>query len=199
VRLKLPLLVLWAIAPILLLRLAQLYFGWGIHHVVLGRSTPRPTTSKGSSHDPFPLLLFGLNYGLHCPPLVCGGTREVIAGQVAGLDQMILQLDGKPITEEDGFLLIHVDVVGPILGKGIELLCRTWCGSLVLDQGTHSAWSGVDPQIDDVHGRRCKPCPMEHDDPRVVQWCRRSTRLHLSLKVVALRIEFSKTLYSGVA
>jgi hypothetical protein len=39
-QLELPLLILRAIAPILLLlRSAQLTPRWGIHHVVLGRST----------------------------------------------------------------------------------------------------------------------------------------------------------------
>jgi hypothetical protein len=119
--LVLSLLVLWAIAPILLLRLTYLSCGWGIHHAVLWRSTTIPTTNRGSRHDPLPLLLFGLSTCLHYPLLVYGGTRQVIVGQVGGLDQTDLQLDGKPIVEEVGFLLICVDVVGPILGKGVEL------------------------------------------------------------------------------
>jgi hypothetical protein len=34
---------------------------------------------------------------------------------------MILQLDREPIAEEVGFLLICVDMVGPVLGEGVEL------------------------------------------------------------------------------
>jgi hypothetical protein len=33
---------------------------------------------------------------------------------------MVLQLDGKPTMKEVGFLLILVDIVGPILGEGVE-------------------------------------------------------------------------------
>jgi hypothetical protein len=80
--LELPLLVLWVIAPILLWRAMQLPRRWGIHDGVLCRSTTRPTTSRGSRHDPLHLLLFGHNNGLHCPLLVYGGTRQVIVGQV---------------------------------------------------------------------------------------------------------------------
>jgi hypothetical protein len=95
--------------------------GWGIHHAILGRSTARPTTSRGSRHDPLPFLLLGLSTCLHCPLLVYGGARQVIVRHVGGLDQTVLQLDGKPLAEEVGFLLINVDTVGPILGKGVEL------------------------------------------------------------------------------
>jgi hypothetical protein len=35
---------------------------------------------------------------------------------------MVLPLDGKPIAEEVSFLLIRVDMVGAILGKGVELM-----------------------------------------------------------------------------
>jgi hypothetical protein len=34
---------------------------------------------------------------------------------------MILQLDSEPLVEELGFLLIHVDVMCPILGEAIQL------------------------------------------------------------------------------
>jgi hypothetical protein len=45
--LKLPLLVLWAVAPILLLLwTVQLTPRWGIYHEVLRRSTARTTTSR---------------------------------------------------------------------------------------------------------------------------------------------------------
>jgi hypothetical protein len=79
--LELPLLELWAIAPILLLlRSAQLTLRWGIHHVVLRRSTARTTTSRGSKHHPLPLplLLIGLSNGLHQPLLINGSTRQFI-------------------------------------------------------------------------------------------------------------------------
>jgi hypothetical protein len=46
---------------------------------------------------------------------------KVIIGQVGGLDQAVLHLDGKPFKEEVGFLLIHINMVGPKLGKGVEL------------------------------------------------------------------------------
>jgi hypothetical protein len=35
---------------------------------------------------------------------------------------MVLQLDGEPIVEDVGFLLFRVDMVGPILGEGVELV-----------------------------------------------------------------------------
>jgi hypothetical protein len=88
--LELQLWVLRPVAPILLWRMMQLSCGWGIHHVVLWRSTPRPTTARGSRHDPFPLLLLGLSDGLHCPLLVYEGTRQVIVGQVGGVNQAVL-------------------------------------------------------------------------------------------------------------
>jgi hypothetical protein len=73
------LLLLWAIAPILLLLWSvQLTPRWGIHHAVLRRSTTRTTTACGCSHHPIPLLLIGLNNGLHQPLLVNGCTRQII-------------------------------------------------------------------------------------------------------------------------
>jgi hypothetical protein len=54
--------------------------------------------------------------------LVYGGTRQVIVGHVLELDHTVLQLDGKPLTEELSILHIHVLMVGPILGKGGKLL-----------------------------------------------------------------------------
>jgi hypothetical protein len=35
--------------------------------------------------------------------------------------QTFLQVDGKPFKVEVSFLLIHIDVVWPVLGKGVEL------------------------------------------------------------------------------
>jgi hypothetical protein len=76
-RLELPLLVLWAIAPILLLlRSVQLTPRWGIHHAVLRRSTARTTTASGSKL--YPLLLIGLSNGLHQPLLINGCTHQLI-------------------------------------------------------------------------------------------------------------------------
>jgi hypothetical protein len=76
-RLELPLLVLWAIAPILLLlRSVQLTPRWGIHHAVLRRSTARTTTASGSRL--YPLLLIGLSNGLHQPLLINGCTHQLI-------------------------------------------------------------------------------------------------------------------------
>jgi hypothetical protein len=97
-QLELPLLVLRVIAQILqLLRSAQLSRRWGIHHVVLGRSTTKPTTSRGSRHHPLPFLLFGLSNGLHRPLLINGSTRQVIIEQVGRLYQAILQLMVSPL------------------------------------------------------------------------------------------------------
>jgi hypothetical protein len=80
--LELPLLVLRAIAPIPLLRSVQLSCGWGTNHAILQRSTARPTTSRGSRHDPLPLLLFGLSTCLHGSFLVDGSTSLLVLGQV---------------------------------------------------------------------------------------------------------------------
>ena len=35
--------------------------------------------------------------------------------------QMTLQLDHEPIAEDTGFLLIRVNMVGSVLGEGVEL------------------------------------------------------------------------------
>jgi hypothetical protein len=76
---ELPQLDLWAIDPILLLLWStQLTPRWGIHHVVLWRSTARTTAASGSSHHPLPLFLIGLNNGLHHPLLVNGSTCQLI-------------------------------------------------------------------------------------------------------------------------
>jgi hypothetical protein len=69
--LELPRLESWVIAPILLLLWSmQLTPRWGIHHVVLGRSTARTTTASGSRHHLLSLFLIGLGNGLHHPLLV---------------------------------------------------------------------------------------------------------------------------------
>jgi hypothetical protein len=60
------LLVLWAVAPILLLlELMQRTPRWGIHHVILRRSTTKIITDRGCRHYSLPLLLIGLNNGLY--------------------------------------------------------------------------------------------------------------------------------------
>jgi hypothetical protein len=77
--LELPLLELWAMAPILLLvQSAQLIPRWGIHHEVLRRSTARTTTGRGSRHHPLPLLLIGLSNDVHQPLLINGGARQFV-------------------------------------------------------------------------------------------------------------------------
>jgi hypothetical protein len=93
----------------------------GIHHVIFQRSTDRSTASKESRHDPLPLPLFDVSTCLHRPLLVYGSTCQVIVGQVGGLDQMVLQLDGEPLVEHVSFLLFPADMLGPILGEGVEL------------------------------------------------------------------------------
>jgi hypothetical protein len=111
-QLELPLFVLWAVVLILLLLgSTQLSRRWGIQHAVLGRSTARPTSAGGSWHCPLSLLFLSLSNGLHCPLVINGGTRQVIVGQVGGLYQVVLQLDGKPIVIEVGFLLICIYVI----------------------------------------------------------------------------------------
>jgi hypothetical protein len=77
--LELPRVELWVIAPILLLLWSmQLTPRWGIHHVVLGRSTARTTTASGSRHHPLLLFLIGLSNSLHHPLLVDGCTCQLI-------------------------------------------------------------------------------------------------------------------------
>jgi hypothetical protein len=65
------LLLLWAVAPELWWRSAQLSHRWCIDHAVLQRSTTK-TASGGSWHGP--LLLFCCFTGLHGALLVNGGT-----------------------------------------------------------------------------------------------------------------------------
>jgi hypothetical protein len=77
--LELSRLKLWAMAPILLLLWStQLTPRWGIHHVVLQRSTARITTASGSRHHPLPLFLIGLSNDLHHPLLVNGCTCQLV-------------------------------------------------------------------------------------------------------------------------
>jgi hypothetical protein len=79
---ELPRLDLWVIDPILLLLwLTQLTPGWGIHHVVLWRSTARTTTASGSRNHPLPLFLIGLSNGLRHPLLVNGCTCQLVVRQ----------------------------------------------------------------------------------------------------------------------
>jgi hypothetical protein len=78
-QLKLLRLKLWVMDPILLLLwLMQLTPKWGIHHVVLRRSTAKTTTAHGSRHYPLPLFLISLSNGLHHPLLVNGCTCQLV-------------------------------------------------------------------------------------------------------------------------
>jgi hypothetical protein len=87
--LELPRLELWAIAPIMLLLWStQLTPRWGIHHVVLGRSTARTTTASESRHHPLSLFLIGLSNGLHHPLLVNGCTWQPIVQQAREMHQL---------------------------------------------------------------------------------------------------------------
>jgi hypothetical protein len=95
--LDLPWLELWATAPIqLLLWSTQLTPRWGVHYVVLGRSTARTTTASGSRHHPLSLFVIGLINGLHHPLLVDGYTHQFVVRQAGELYQVLLQVDGEP-------------------------------------------------------------------------------------------------------
>jgi hypothetical protein len=110
--LELPLLELWAIAPVLLLlQLAQLAPKWGVHHAVLRRSTARTTTASGSRHHFLSLFLIGLSNGLHHSLLINSCTCQFIVRQTGELYQTLLQVDGEFCTIQVGLLLIRVDVV----------------------------------------------------------------------------------------
>jgi hypothetical protein len=99
-------------APILLLMWStQLTPRWGIHHVVLWRSTARTTFASRSRHHPLPLFLIGLNNDLHHPLLVNGCTRQLIVRQAREMYQALLQMDGEPRTAQVGLHVIRVDVV----------------------------------------------------------------------------------------
>jgi hypothetical protein len=89
--LELSRLELWAKAPILLLVWSmQLNPRWGIHHVVLWRSTARTTTASKSMHHPLPLFLIGLSNGLHHPFFVDGCTCQLIIQQAREKYQALL-------------------------------------------------------------------------------------------------------------
>jgi hypothetical protein len=75
----------------------------------------------------------------------------------------------------------------------------TRSGSLAPSPGTPLACGVEDPPRDDDHGRWCGNRPMEPNDRRVVRWCRRPTRIQLSLDVVGLHIEYSDTPYTATA
>jgi hypothetical protein len=77
--LEFPRLELWATAPILLLLWSmQLTPRWGIHHVVLGRSTARTTIASRSRHHLLPLLLINLSNDLHHSLSINSHTRHLI-------------------------------------------------------------------------------------------------------------------------
>jgi hypothetical protein len=109
---KLPWLELWVIAPILLLLWPmQLSPRWGIHHVVLGRSTARTTTASRFWYHLLPLLLINLSNCLHHSLLINAHTHQLIVQQAGKLYQAFLQVDGELGTVQVGHFLIHVDVV----------------------------------------------------------------------------------------
>jgi hypothetical protein len=110
--LELPRFQMWAIALILLLLWSvQLNPKWGIHHVVLGRSTARSTTASRYRHHLFPLLLINLSHDLHHSLLIDGCTRQLIVQQASKLYQALLQVVGQSCTIQIGLLLVRVDVV----------------------------------------------------------------------------------------
>jgi hypothetical protein len=77
--LELPWLELWVMAPILLLMWSmQVTPRWGIHHVILWRSTARTTAASVSRHHPLPLFLIVLINGLYHPLLVDGCTHQLV-------------------------------------------------------------------------------------------------------------------------
>jgi hypothetical protein len=120
--LELSQLELWVMAPILLLFWStQLTPRWGIHLVVLWRSTARTTTTSRSRHHPLPLFLIGLSNGLHHPLLVDGCTCQLIVLQAREMYQVLLQMDGEPRRVQVGLLFICVNMLCAILSQGVEL------------------------------------------------------------------------------
>jgi hypothetical protein len=120
--LELPRLEIWVMAPIqLLLWSTQLTPRWGIHHVVLWRSTARTTATSRSRHHPLPLFPIGLSNDLHHPLLVDGCTHQLVVRQAGEMYQAPLQMDGEPCKVQVGLLFICVDVVCAILSQGVEL------------------------------------------------------------------------------
>jgi hypothetical protein len=104
-----------------LLRSAQLAPRWGIHHAVLQRSTARTITASGSRHYLLSLFLIGLSNGLPHSLLINSCSCQFIVRQTGQLYQALLQVDGESCTVQVGVLLIRIDVVRPVLGKGVEL------------------------------------------------------------------------------
>jgi hypothetical protein len=81
---------LWTIAPIvLLLWSTRLTPRWGIHQVVSGRSTTRTTTTSGSRHHLFSLLLINLGNYLHHSLLINGRTHQLIVQQAGEMYQAL--------------------------------------------------------------------------------------------------------------
>jgi hypothetical protein len=110
--LELPRMELW-VTSLIVLRLwsTQLTSRWGIHHVVLGRSTVRTNTASRSMHHLLPLLLINLSNDLYHSLLINGCTRQLNVRQAGELYQALLQVNGESCTIHVGFLLIHVNVV----------------------------------------------------------------------------------------
>jgi hypothetical protein len=110
------------IAPVLLLlRSARLTPRCGIHHVVLGRSTGRTITASGSRHHLLSLFLISLSNSLHHSLLINSYTCQFIVRQRGELYQALLQVDGESCMVHVGLLLIRIDMVRLILGRGVEL------------------------------------------------------------------------------
>jgi hypothetical protein len=77
--LELPRLELLMTTPILLMLWStQLTPRWGIHHVVLGRSTTRTTTASESRYHLLPLLLISLSNDLQHSLLINGRTCQLV-------------------------------------------------------------------------------------------------------------------------
>jgi hypothetical protein len=120
--LELPRFKLWLTAPVLLLLWsAQLTPRCCIHHAVFGRRNTRTTTASGCRQHLLSLFLIGLSNGLHHSLLINSFTCQLIVRQIDEQYQALLQVDGESCTVQVVLLLIHIDVVRSILGKGVEL------------------------------------------------------------------------------
>jgi hypothetical protein len=109
--LELPLLELWAIAPILLLLWStQVTPRWGIHHGYL-EGPPLELSLLANLGIILPLFSISLSKGLNHPLLVNGCTRQLIVRQAGEPYQALLQMDGEPYTVQVGLLSICVDVL----------------------------------------------------------------------------------------
>jgi hypothetical protein len=106
---------------LLLLWSTQLTPRWGIHHVVLGRSSAITTTASGSRHHSLSPFLIGLSNSLHHPLLVDGCTCQLVVQQAREMHQALLQMDGEPCTVHVGLLFASIDVVYAMLSQGVEL------------------------------------------------------------------------------